>query len=322
MPSMRRVVTAVLALGGILAAVLAPAWPAAAAAGSGAGGRGDRVTTVQFSGEGVAVTLDPVSRTVRLAGAVAVAGSADLAGRVLAERTVPVRTARILGAAGPHTTFQCVEQQVGNPFFTAYTPWHNAQSGTSHTYDWLNELYSVSYARKLFDSQQDKYYFTFQVQYCSSGGGNTSNGYHQDFVGNAMTWEGSSNQKIGWTWGDGTSGTTVGTQLAFQVSTGYGPVKIGATVSVTPGEGTYAGDLGNDGRFPGIMIPSGWNDSRDNTFWVSPANFLWDGTPSYEGNTAQTLDEWPMNGSNAYTFYDYAVQEGFCAELFGCSKGF
>lgn len=291
-----------------------PAWATPASA-AGSTGRG-KVAKLFFSAEGMSVSIAATTRTLHVSRAVTVAGTMTPSGRILSTQET---AGRPLGpSAKASGSFACIEKLAQNPYFSAYPPTHSYQDGRSHTYDFLEALYSVQWARELQPAGRPPYW-TFQLQYCTTGGGNTSNGYHQDFVGNAITWEGNSDAKIGWTWGNGSS-NPVSTQLAFDVGAGIGPVDIGAKVSVVLGQGTIAGDLGNDGRFPGIMVPAGWNDTRTNAFFTSPSNFIWDGMADYEGNTDQTLYEWPMKPSNDYTFYSYAAQEGFCAEVFGCSQ--
>ncbi len=219
-------------------------------------------------------------------------------------------------AAAPES--QCYVKTEKNRKFKGYTPWHNSAQGTSHIFDWLNQLYSISDARYLSG------HFTYQVQFCSVGGGNTHNGWHEYFIGNALYVYQKADSKIKWTWGTGASKNGhIATSLNFSVA--KGPVNIGASTTVTTGVGNYEGDFGEDGNF--YRYPTNlkrYNLNRVNTYFLSPSSWPWDGTAHFEGNTGQVVYEWSMNYIRKHPpwFGDVADMKGFCAAVNGCSKRF
>ena len=302
------VVAAAASLGtSVVLAAPAGAAPCATGRGRAAPCGAGVVGPVRYYSQGIAMTIDPATGTVTYRGSSATYGTL---GAAISSRAVAAGTANLWKGIREAASYACYTQTELNSNFKAYTPWHSARSGTSFSFDWLNQLYAIAYARRLYGSSGSAYW-TYQIQYCTSGGGQVFNGYHMNFAGNAIMWEATANNdnaKIGWKWPSGTSGNPT-SSLSFVVS--YGPVSIGST-SQAPGGGTFTGDLGNDGRFPGIMVPDSWQVDRANTYWVSPANWPWDGTEGFAGNTAQVLFEWPM-GTHIGTFYSYADLQAFCA---------
>jgi hypothetical protein len=94
---------------------------------------------------------------------VIVTGTTTASGRILStRRTVPTGgpVSRHAGASG---AFSCIEKVAQNPYFSAYPPTHSYQDGTSHTFDFLEALYSVQWARELDPSGRPPYW-TFQLQ--------------------------------------------------------------------------------------------------------------------------------------------------------------
>lgn len=211
----------------------------------------------------------------------------------------------------------CYVKTEKNKRFKGYKPWHTTDPGKSYFADWLNQLYSVSRARYLTGEG-----YTYQVQFCAEGGGNTKNGWHQWFNGELMFYKSRIDSKIKWIWGKGvSSGGSVNTTLSFSVS--QGPVNIGASTTVTTGVGTYEGDFGPDGHFSNFPKKlSKYDINRINTYFVSPHTWPWDGTSSFEGNTGQVVYEWPMHYAKTHTLYfeDGVQLHGFCATVTGiCS---
>lgn len=175
----------------------------------------------------------------------------------------------------------------------------------------MHEAYTVTNARKLYGGGGP--YWTFQDMLCSTGGGEpTASGYHVWFSGTAVALDRSHNDKIGTKWGTGESNSTVSTSFNFSLTAGV--ATIGASVGVQPGVGSYEGDIGNDGRFPGWK--NSWDPNRYNrvnTFFVSPHRNPWDGANSFEGNTSQALYEWPMGSTGTGELRSDALIIDFCA---------
>jgi hypothetical protein len=197
----------------------------------------------------------------------------------------------------------------------AYTGFHNTYSGTNAKFDWYHEAYGYKNARTLHN--KNGAYKTFQEIMCSTGGGQTFNGYHQWFDGTAVTLDQSHEYEIGRIWGTGTSsGSTVTTNLSFNVSAG--PASIGASVGVTTGQGTYTGTIQKDPKF---HLPSSWTSwqrNEVNAFFVSPHTYPWDGTDSYEGNNSEVLYEWPMGTSTTFHVYTRGHIDYWCVAIGGC----
>lgn len=211
----------------------------------------------------------------------------------------------------------CYVKTEKNRRFKGYKPWHTVSQGDSYFADWLNQLYSVSKARWLTGEG-----YTFQVQFCTEGGGNTDHGWHQWFDGELMFYRSRPDSKIKWIWGKGASSSgSVSTTLNFSVT--KGPVTIGASTTVTPGVGSYEGDFGPDGHFSEFPKRlDKYNRNRINTFFVSPHNWPWDGTSDFEGNTGQVVYEWSMQYSRTHKLYfqDGVQVHGLCTDVLGCSK--
>jgi hypothetical protein len=262
----------------------------------------------QYFSEGVEIKVAPATGAPSYGSSSAAYGELDAHGRIISQRHARADITDLWTGRPEAASADCYTKTEANSNLKGYTPWHTSASGTSFTYDWLDQLYSVSGARYLWNGKN--WYWTYQIQYCTSGGGEVINGYHMNFIGNAIMWEArdTTSAKISWTWGNGTTGNPSST-LSFALT--YGVAAIGASTQA-PGGGTFAGDLGNDGRFPGIAIPSYWEAGRINTYWQSPANWPWDGTTGYAGNTGQVLYEWPM-GTQIGAFYSYTDLQAFCA---------
>jgi hypothetical protein len=251
-------------------------------------------------------------------------GSGQLAGAALYPATGKLRltgAAHFLAPAAPASTgSDCYVKTEKNRKFKGYRPWHNTEQGKSFIIDWLNQLYSISDARFLQNEGK-----TYQVQFCSVGGGNTSHGWHQWFNGNALFYQAKSDHKIKWIWGTGTS-SDGGIKTALSFSVAKGPVNIGASTTVTTGVGSYLGTFGEDDAFGSYPKSAKKYDlNRVNTYFLSPHNHIWDGTAHFEGNTGQVVYEWSMSyiRKHAVYFSDVVGIAGLCGELFGrCSKPF
>ena len=209
-------------------------------------------------------------------------------------------------------TFDCVKKTGSGVH--AHTPWHDSKSNSKGSLDFMHEGYTEANARQLYGSNGS--YWTFQDMICSTGGGDAKGNWHTWFAGTAVTISRTAEVKIGQHWGTHAtkvnSQDVVTTQLDFQLSAGV--ATIGASVNITPGQGTYGGDIQNDGRFPGYN--SAWNSfkkNRVNVFFVSPHNWPWDGTGSFEGNDGEVLYEWPMGSTGSKHIVTDSLLRLFCS---------
>jgi hypothetical protein len=60
--------------------------------------------------------------------------------------------------------------------------------------------------------------------------------------------------------------------------------------------------------------PSEWNANRVNAFYVSPHNWKWDGSASFQGNNGQVLWEEPEVGGEVVDVYAYMNIQALCAD--------
>jgi hypothetical protein len=151
-------------------------------------------------------------------------------------------------------------------------------------------------------------YWTFQDMLCSTGGGQSKTAYHLWFVGTAVTLAQTTDFELGRPkWGKGETKCNVNISLGFSIA--HGPASVTASAgNICLGGGTIGGDIGSDGRFG--HYPSAWQNyqrNRVNAFWVSPHNWPWDGSTSYEGNDSEVLYEWPMGMTGNLGLKSYSV---------------
>jgi len=96
------------------------------------------------------------------------------------------------------------------------------------------------------------------------------------------------------------------------------PVTIGGSVNVQQ-QDNYSGNTGpNENMDPvlGSWVVPEWNINRVNSYYVSPHNFIWDGSQDFQGNTNQALFEYPQAGSPVgfWGVYDGTwVLRAFCS---------
>jgi hypothetical protein len=207
-------------------------------------------------------------------------------------------------------SYTCVDNS--NDGLVAHTPWHDyASKAGIGSLDFIHFEYTKSNAKK-YTNAAGGIYWVFESMLCTVGGGEAAGGHHMWFAGSAVTLEQSADRRIGQRWGSGTTGGSVVTTLNFQLTDGK-YATVGASLPVTVGQGTYAGDISADGRFPGYPWAPRFGPSRTNTYFITADNHLWDGTGAYEGNTSQDLAAWPM-GSTGY--FDWLTYSGI--RVFSC----
>jgi Fibronectin type III domain len=204
--------------------------------------------------------------------------------------------------------FTCVKKSGSG--VTAHTPWHDANSSSGRSFDYMHASYTVKDARTLQGPNGS--YKTFQDMICSTGGGQAGTNYHLWFTGTAVSLARDKEYKIGHQWGTGQSKGSVATSLNFQLSAGV--ASIGASIGVTVHGGTYGGDYFENTNMP--HYPSSWKQfdkNRVNTFWVSPNKFPWDGVDSagFEGNNSEVLYEWPMGTTGTIKIHTYSLARVF-----------
>lgn len=209
-------------------------------------------------------------------------------------------------------SYACVDDT--NSTIATHTPWHeySSKAGTG-TFDFTHFEYTKANA-KLFYRNNGTHYEAFESMLCTVGGGEPAPNMHMWFAGSAVALRQTVERKIGQKWGSGTTGGSVITTLNFQLTAGK-YATIGASVPVTTGQGTYTGDIGADGRFPGYPWSPGFNPNRTNTYFITADNWIWDGTSSYEGNTSQVLAMWPMGTTGNF---DWLTWSGI--RVFACKS--
>lgn len=179
--------------------------------------------------------------------------------------------------------FSCVVDVQRSKTVIAYTPLQIYHTARSFSYHWLVFPYSVTHARIVNHRN-----WTFQVQLCATGGGNTWNVWDQYFDGLGMTLKYTAPFMIGWNWAVKVDNGTASASLNFEVNAGI--VKIGGTDTVS----SYGAHSGNPGVNTNISWPSSWNKydaNRVNTYYQSAHTFWWQGTSAFEGNVGHALYE-------------------------------
>jgi hypothetical protein len=177
--------------------------------------------------------------------------------------------------------------------------------------DFLHESYTVSNARRLRGGNGP--YMTFQDMICSTGGGEPKGNFHTYFSGTAVALRRQHPFLQGRHWGTRPSGHTVSSHTSFKLDVGVG--NISASVGIQPGDGDYKGDIGNDGQFNGWKTSWANQFNRVNAFFISPHNFPFDGSTSFEGNNSEVMYEWAMGSTGTTQIKSFSKMKLFCAAL-------
>jgi hypothetical protein len=263
------------------------------------------------SGDG-AVSFNTATGSLTTETADGAVGTLNSAGQVTSSTDDPA-TVTTYGptATNPQATsgFECVINVQKNSNLKFDGSWNYQNSGNSWTILWINDMYHVDDARYNSHTHTS----TYQSMICSVGIGSVHNKYHEDFVGNAVFFEGTNQRIAGYKSGVGTTTVAHATsELNFKLDAGV--AEIGGSTDVTAGSGTLSGDPLADGRFN--TFPSKyaqWNTNRWNEYWHSPDTWTTDGTASPEGNSGEVLYEWP-EPVGTLSYHDYGEIDGFCAD--------
>jgi len=143
--------------------------------------------------------------------------------------------------------YACVDEMQRIKSAIAYKTMHIFHQARSYSYQWLVFPYSVTHARKV----QGRW--TFQVDLCGTGGGDTWNVWDQYFDGLGMTLAYKTNFLLGWKWATKVDNGQASSSLNFQVNAGI--VTIGGTDTVS----NYGSHSGNWGANSNMHWPSNWN---------------------------------------------------------------
>jgi hypothetical protein len=190
--------------------------------------------------------------------------------------------------------YTCVVDVQKSKTAAAYEPLQLVHTARSFAVHWLVFPYSVTHARVV-----NRRNWTFQVQLCATGGGNTWNEWNQYFDGLGFALATSSPKMIGWNWASKVDNGTLSAALNFEVNLGI--VKIGGSDTVN----SYGTHTGNPGANSDIGWPHGWNKyngNRMNTYYVSAHTFYFQGTPYFEGNVGHALYEFVSGGSVGFGY--------------------
>jgi hypothetical protein len=248
--------------------------------------------TVGFSGDSSTTALTPNSVTGDNF-------TYNSSGAVTSETTDPTVSAATTWNTGNSLgSYQCLLNSDGG--ITAYAPARLYASSTVGTSNWIFYAYTKTNARWIVTSSGRKE--AFQLMLCSVGGGQpgNNNGRNLLFAGDTMTVARSADAMLGWKWGTGEKSGKVITTLNFTITGDNASVS--ADLPITVGGGSYRGDFGADGRYPGYPASlSGYQPNRVNAYFTAGP-----GVTSFEGNTAQVLYEWPMSQGTSFSAYAYA----------------
>lgn len=105
----------------------------------------------------------------------------------------------------------------------------------------------------------------------------------------------------------------------FQLSVGV--LGIGGSVKVQPTGDTYTGNIGPENRL-GDPPSTSWNINRVNAFYAAPSNFIWDGSPDFQGNVAQVLYEWYWDEPPTASIWGMANVWAHCGRSLGLCDDF
>jgi hypothetical protein len=199
----------------------------------------------------------------------------------------------------------CIVQTKRGRKLVRYQPRTLFSEGNSYEDDWLFSPYSIKHARVLKGKD------TFQVEMCITGLGETWNSYHQWFNGGAIVLLYTKPHKLRQRWGTKViKGSSIAT-LSFQLSKGAVTIRGSAQVK---NYGTHAGDTGRD---PNLQVPKTWRKfdvNRVDAFYMSSNDFIYQGTPSAEGNVGLALFEFVTGGTVNFNYGGVAEIQAFCAK--------
>lgn len=222
----------------------------------------------------------------------------------------------LTGQAAPDqgSGFSCVKEIQKSKTATAYKVLKLDHTARSYAIHWRVFPYSLKHARIL--NQKD---WTFQVQLCATGGGNTWNVWDQYFDGLGVTLKYTSSKMIDWTWPSKVDNGEASSSLNFEVNLGV--VSIGGTDAVS----NYGSHSGNPGVNTNMRWPSGWkkyDNNRLNTYYSSAHTFWYQGTSAFEGNVGQALYEFVTGKSVNFGYGADATIAAQCHRLVGSCVNF
>ncbi|HEX6682353.1 MAG TPA: hypothetical protein VF062_06135 [Candidatus Limnocylindrales bacterium] len=300
-----------LAMAMLLGTYSTPSW-----ADGGPGSKADPRAAVAEYHEvtaNISLKLDAKAKTVVPVASGGTHRVRDARGRIL--RNEPISVSARPHEIGIQDDFKCVVSNINRPGLQVYQPWDLTRQGNSYFVQYLYHLYSIDNARYITGVG-----YTFQVETCTTGGGDVWNDHHQWFNGTTFRDQDSNRRMIGTAWGTAVVNGAVSSSLSFSVA--QDPVSIGGSVNVQQ-QDNYAGNTGpNENMDPALggWVVAPWNVNRVNSYYVSPHNFVWDGSQNFQGNTNQALYEYPMAGGPAgfWGAYDGAWTIGaFCSRIPG-----
>jgi hypothetical protein len=181
-------------------------------------------------------------------------------------------------------------------------------SGNSFDAEYLIHPYSVSWAR--FVSSEWK----FQVETCLTGGGDVRNDWRQNYNGSSSFVEETVDRRVGYTWGTNSKfqNGAITSTLNFKVDAG--PVEIGASTTVTFTD-TYSGTAGADGYMTSWPYSNVYDGNRVNAYYKGGRDWIWQGSPDFQGNNAHALYEWPMTYSEDIYIGGWRQISAHCGRL-------
>ncbi len=217
-------------------------------------------------------------------------------------------------APGQGSGFSCVVDQQKSKTAIAYKPLQLVHTARSYAVHWIVFPYSVTHAR-VVNGQR----WTFQVQLCATGGGNTWNVWDQYFDGLGMALTNTSPLMIGWNWASKVDNGAAAASLNFEVNAGV--VKIGGTDTVS----SYGSHSGNPGVNTNMGWPHKWNKydaNRMNTYYSSAHTFWFQGTSAFEGNVGHALYEYVTGKTVPFSYAATVSIAAQCHRLVGSCVNF
>jgi hypothetical protein len=210
--------------------------------------------------------------------------------------------------------FTCVVDKQKAKTATQYEPAQYYHTARSYSIHWLVFPYSVKHARHVNGND-----WTFQVQLCAVGGGNTWNDWDQYFDGLGMTLAYTAPKMIGWNWASKVDNGEASASLNFEVNAGV--VSIGGTDTIS----SYGTHTGNPGVNTNISWPHSWNKydgNRMNQYYSSAHTFWFQGTTAFEGNVGHALYEFVTGGTVNFTYGAVWTIQAQCHKLVGSCVNF
>ncbi|HLU45153.1 MAG TPA: hypothetical protein VKZ67_09075 [Natronosporangium sp.] len=324
MSSLRKLMTAASVTAVATTLALSPAASASADVGASPSGAAPptvtenttwRVRQVDSIGAAVEFSFDARDLRFEVAGVHPLGSTPD--GDTVTDASFTVEPAAPSDATGIQQVgdYTCVVQ--GNPdeYFFPLEPFHVSGQGNS----WFLSYTYHPYLK--WDARMVSGRWTDQLEVCATGGGHTWNGWRQNFQGTAVLLGTPTNYRIGNSWGQGVAPATglVEASLNFQLSVGV--LGIGGSVKVQPTGDTYTGNVGPENRL-GDPPNTSWNINRVNAFYAAPSNFIWDGSPDFQGNVAQVLYEWYWDEPPAASIWGMANVWAHCGRSLGLCDDF